>query len=159
MIYLEKITAANWKKAVLVTTDPQRKRPLEEEWMMNSAFSMLQSVYEPEWESRLILDDEKAIGFVFYGFWKKKGVYLLCRYAIDIAEQGKGYGTKALPVVLDAMRRQYGCRDIYLTLENENKRAIRLYKKAGFVPTGETDEGEEIYVLSVKDEKLKGDGD
>ncbi len=47
------------------------------------------------------------------------------------------------------MTRQYGTRRVYLTLEKENERAVHLYTAFGFVPTGETDEGEEIYVYEA----------
>ena len=149
MIHLEPITRENWRQAAFVTTDPKRECPLDEKWVTSTAFSIVQSVYEPEWESRLILDDETVIGFVFYGWWEKKQAPLFCRYTIDIDFQGKGYGKAALPVILAEMTRQYGTRRVYLTLEKENERAVHLYTAFGFVPTGETDEGEEIYVYEA----------
>lgn len=146
MIHLEKICRENWRQATFITTDPKRACPLDEEWVTSTAFSIVQSVYEPEWESRLILDGDTAVGFVFYGWWARKDAPLLCRYTIDIDHQGKGYGKAALPVIVEEMLRQYQTRDIFLTLEAGNTRAIRLYTGFGFVPTGESDEGEEIYV-------------
>lgn len=150
MIHLERVNRENWRQAVFVTTDPERKCPLDEKWVTSTAFSIVQSVYEPEWESRLILDDETVVGFVFYGWWQKKNAPLFCRYAIDIDFQGKGYGRAALPIIVDEMMRQYQTHTIFLTLEKANERAIRLYTGFGFVPTGESDEGEEIYVYERK---------
>ena len=149
MIHLEPITRENWRQAVFVTTDPKRECPLDEKWVTSTAFSIVQSVYEPEWESRLILDDETVIGFVFYGWWERKQAPLFCRYTIDIDFQGKGYGKAALPVILAEMTWRYGTRRIFLTLERENERAVHLYTAFGFVPTGETDEGEDIYVYEA----------
>lgn len=146
MLHLRKIDRSNWREATFVTTDPQHKCPLDEEWVTSTAFSIVQSVYEPEWESRLIYDDEKIIGFVFYGMWAEKQAPLLCRYTIDVAHQGKGYGQRALPVVIREMAAQYRTDYIYLTLEESNARAVHLYRKFGFVPTGEMDEGESVYV-------------
>ena len=146
MIRLEKITRENWRKAVFITTDPEHKCPLDETWVTSTAFSIVQSTFEPEWESRLIMEDETIIGFVFYGKWDENR-YLLCRYVIDVDFQGQGYGQKALPIVIEHMRQQYGCRDIYLTLEKENERAIHIYEKFGFSATGVADEGEDVYVL------------
>ena len=146
MIHLEPITKDNWREATFISTDPKHKCPLDEEWVTSTAFSIVQSVFEPEWESRVIMDDDKMIGFVFYGFWKKKSAPLFCRYTIDYDEQGKGYGQAALPIVIKAIKEQYGCDKIYLTLEEENKRAVHIYRKFGFEPTGESDEGEAIYV-------------
>lgn len=148
MIHLEKITRENWRQATFVTTDPQKKCPLDEEWVTSAAFSIVQSVYEPEWESRLIMDDDTIVGFIFYGWWAEKEAPLFCRYMIDVDYQGKGYGKAALPIIIDEMMRQYQTNRIFLTLEKENERAVRLYMSFGFVPTGELDEGEEIYVYS-----------
>lgn len=149
MIHLEKITRENWREATFVTTDPGRKCPLDEEWVTGTAFSIVQSVFEPEWESRLIMDDDTIIGFVFYGLWEEKNAPLLCRYTIDIDYQGKGYGQAALPVVIEEIKKQYDCPGIYLTLESENRRAVHIYEKFGFCPTGEKDEDEDIYYLAL----------
>ena len=146
MIHLERINRDNWRQATFVTTDPKRECPLDEEWVTSTAFSIVQSVFEPEWESRLIMADETVIGFVFYGWWEKKNVPLLCRYMIDIDYQGKGYGKAALPIIVDEMMRQYKTNMIYLTLEKANERAVHLYTSFGFAATGEIDEGEDIYV-------------
>ncbi len=146
MIHLRKIDRSNWREATFVTTDPQRQCPLDEEWVTSTAFSIVQSVFEPEWESRLIYDDDKIIGFVFYGMWAEKQAPLLCRYIIDVSQQDKGYGQQALPVVIREMQQQYRTDRIYLTLEESNARAVHIYRKFGFVPTGEMDEGESVYL-------------
>lgn len=145
MIYLKEITKENWRQAIFVTTDKEGKCPLEEQWVTSTAFSIAQSVFEPQWQSRLIMEDEKIIGFVFYGLSENRA--LLCRYVIDVDFQGRGYGQKTLPVVIEHMRALYKCGDIYVTLEKENKRAVHMYEKFGFTATGEVDEGEDVYVL------------
>lgn len=150
MIHLSEINRDNWRQATFVTSDPERKCPLDEQWTTSSAFSIVQSVFEPEWESRVILDDQKIVGFVFYGFWAKKQAPLFCRYIIDIAEQGKGYGQKALPVIVDEILSKYHSDIVYLTLEAGNNRAIHIYEKFGFVNTDELDEGEMIYLYRKK---------
>ena len=146
MIHLEKISRENWREATFISTDPKHKCPLDEQWVTSTAFSIVQSVFEPEWESRIIMDDDKMIGFAFYGLWKEKNAPLFCRYTIDYDEQGKGYGQAALPIIIEAIREQYGCDKIYLTLEEENERAVHIYRKFGFEPTGELEEGESVYI-------------
>ena len=34
---LEKVTANNWRTAAFLTTDPERKSPLDEQWIANNA--------------------------------------------------------------------------------------------------------------------------
>ncbi len=145
-ITLVPVTKDNWRDAVFLTTDPERKNPLDQQWVTSNAFSLLQSLYDSDWDCRLILADGQAVGFVFYGYWVEKDRYLLCRYMIDERHQGKGYGKAALPIIVEHMRQQYGCKDVYLTLEDENVRAIHLYTAFGFERTEEMDETERVYV-------------
>ena len=47
---LVEITKANWKKAVFLTTDSERRMPLDEGWILSNAFSLLQAHYDPDWD-------------------------------------------------------------------------------------------------------------
>ena len=144
---LTEVTGENWKQAVFLTTDPERKIPLDEKWIISNAFSLLQARYDPNWDCRLLVDGETPVGFAFYGYWQERDRYLLCRYMIDVRYQGRGYGTRALPLVVEQIRRQYGCRDVYTTVDDESARAVKLYRSFGFQPTEEMDEAERVYVL------------
>ncbi len=145
---LEPITLDNWRQAVFLTTDPKRENPLDQEWLCSNAFSMLQAIYEPDCQCRLIRADGKAVGFVMFEAWEEKGGEpLLCRYMIDVDCQGRGYGAQALPLVLEEMYRVYGRRAIYLTVEQANEKAVRMYEKFGFRFTGEMDCDEAVYLL------------
>ncbi len=146
-ITLEPVTKENWRQAVSLTTDLERKNPLDQQWIASNAFSMLQAIYDPDWDCRLICHGDQAVGFVFYGYWREKDRYLLCRYMIDERHQGKGYGKAALPQIVEHMKNQYGCRDLFLTLEEENARAVHLYTAFGFERTEELDGSEHVYVL------------
>ncbi len=144
---LTPVTEDNWRDAVFLTTDPERNNPLDQKWVCSNAFSLLQAIYDPNWDCRLIMSENKAVGFVFYGYWEEKDRYLLCRFMIDEREQGKGYGKAVLPVIVEQMRQQYGCKDIYLTLEDENVRAVHLYTSFGFERTEEINYDERVYIL------------
>ena len=141
------VTAENWKTALFLTTDPERKIPLDEQWIANNAFSLVQCRYDPDWDCRLMMDGETAVGFVFYGYWREEKRYLLCRYMIDVKHQGKGYGTAFLPLAVELIRRQYGCADVYTSVHDDNAHAVHLYKSFGFVPTEEMDADERVYIL------------
>lgn len=141
------VSAENWKTALFLTTDPERKIPLDEQWIANNAFSLVQCQYEPDWDCRLMMDGETAVGFVFYGYWREEDRYLLCRYMIDVKHQGKGYGTAFLPLSVELIRKQYGCADVYTSVHDDNAHAVHLYKSFGFVPTEEMDADERVYIL------------
>ena len=141
------VTADNWKTALFLTTDPERKIPLDEQWIANNAFSLVQCQYDPDWDCRLMMDGEQAIGFVFFGYWREEDRYMLCRYMIDVKHQGKGYGTAFLPLAVELIRSQYGCRDVYTSVHDDNAHAVRLYRIIGFVPTAQMDADERVYLL------------
>ena len=147
MLTLAPITSANWRDACFLTTNPDHGITLDEEWLCCNAFSMLQAIYDPGWDCRLILNGNQPVGFAFFGLWEKKQAPLLCRYMIDVDQQSRGFGTCALPLIVQEMYHLYGRRDIYLTLSPDNVHAIRLYRSFGFLPTGEADDGEDIWVL------------
>ena len=144
----------NWRDAAFLTTDPERKNPLDQEWIANNAFSMLQAVYDPVWTCRLILSDGKPAGFVFFGLEEGESAPLLCRYMVDVRHQGKGLGTQALPIVIEEMYRVYGRREIHLSVEPENRRAVQMYEKFGFRSTGRMEYTEEIYALPAPPQEV-----
>lgn len=141
------VTENNWRAAVFLTTDPERRIPLDEQWLTSNAFSLVQAHYDPDWDCRLLMDGEKAVGFLFYGYWREEDRYLLCRYMIDVKYQQQGYGKAFLPMAVELIRAQYGCRDVYTSVHDDNPQAVHLYTSFGFEPTEEMDEEERVYVL------------
>ena len=141
------VTAENWRNAVFLTTDPGRKMPLDEQWITSNAFSLVQCRYDPDWDCRLLMDGDKAVGFVCYGYWREEDRYLLCRYMIDVKYQHSGYGRAFLPMVVEQIRQQYQCRDVYTSVHDDNVHALHLYATFGFERTEKMDAEERIYVL------------
>ena len=52
---------------------------------------------------------------------------------MDKAYRGKGYGSEALRTSVEYARRELGLNTLGLTVFPENRRAIRVYEKVGFV--------------------------
>ena len=144
------VTSDNWRKAVFLTTDPQRNITLDEQWITCNAYSMLQCIYDDEWDCRLLMDADKAVGFVFYGMMPDEDKAYLCRYMIDVKYQNQGYGKAFLPLVLDLIRTQYNREDVYTSVHDENPHAKYLYESFGFWRTEEMDGEERVYVLRGK---------
>lgn len=150
LLRLEKVTSDNWRKAVFLTTDPNREFPLDERWILSNAYSLLQCIYDEEWDCRILMDGDQAVGFVFYGHLPEEARYMLCRYMIDVKYQGQGYGKAFLPLVVDQIRSQFHCTDIHTSVDDDNSRAIHLYTSYGFERTEEMDDEERVYVLRGK---------
>lgn len=145
------VTENNWRTATFLTTDPDRRIPLDEQWIANNAFSLLQCCYEQDWDCRVLMDGDMAVGFVFYGYDRDEDRYLLCRYMIDVKYQKQGYGKAFLSIVVEHIRRQYGCRDVYTSVHDDNSHARYLYTAFGFQRTEEMDADERVYVLRGAD--------
>lgn len=102
-----------------------------------------------------IYDGDTPVGFCMIGFgtddeWEDapaiaKGNYNLWRLMIDERYQGRGYGKKAMKLILEFIAGEpCGPADYcWLSYEPENSAAQRLYASFGFQETGEWD-GDEV---------------
>lgn len=104
-----------------------------------------------------IYDDDLLIGFVMLGYDVDdepiyvRNCYSLWRFMIDKKYQNKGYGKKALEVVLDYIK-TYPCgysEYCYLSYVEDNIVAKRLYTSFGFKETGDKDEDEIIAIYKL----------
>ena len=66
--------------------------------------------------------------------------YDLQQFMIDRQYQNKGYGTEALRLVLDELRRENHYDHVELCVKKADSEAIHLYEKLGFVDSGYVDE-------------------
>lgn len=67
----------------------------------------------------------------------------LWQFMIDQNHQGKGYASKALVLIIDYMFLNAKEKVITLSIKPDNEPALQLYKKFGFIETGEQN-GNEI---------------
>ncbi|HEU5434118.1 MAG TPA: GNAT family N-acetyltransferase [Thermomicrobiales bacterium] len=91
----------------------------------------------------------ETVGFAMIGYDDETKSWWIIRFMIDAAQQGRGYGTAALPALIALMRERHGCDAILLGYEPGNDVAARLYARVGFVPTGEIEDGEIIARLDL----------
>lgn len=102
------------------------------------------------WHPAGLYSNGILVGFAMYGLWKEEGAQgrvWLDRFFIDARYQGRGYGKAALNLLIQTISAAYCCSEIYLSLYDDNKPAMELYKKAGFQFNGELDiNGERVMV-------------
>ena len=91
------------------------------------------------------------VGYVMVIYDYDVPEYDVWHMMIDASRQGHGYGRAALQAVLDYIRTQpFGdSRRVALTCNHENAAALKLYREAGFQPTGVSDEDEAEYALTL----------
>ena len=116
--------------------------PGQEDFVAPNVYSLAEASLEPSWTPLAISAGGAHVGFALFGRDDQTGRWWIMRYMIDAAHQGMGYGTAALPELIDLMVARHGCREIFLGYDLGNDVAERLYARVGFMPTGE--EADEI---------------
>jgi diamine N-acetyltransferase len=136
-VTLREITPANFKECVnLKVGDAQSS------FVAPNAMSIAQSKIYPTMNPAAVYAGDEMVGFAMFGLDTDDGRYYLVRLMIDEKQQGKGYGRAAALAVIEKLRENPACREIYLSFVPENTGAEALYKSLGFERTGEIAEGE-----------------
>ena len=108
-------------------------------------------VYRTQCQPFGIYAGDECVGYVMVIYDYDIPEYDVWHMMIDASEQGRGYGRAALGEVLSYIRtKPFGDSDrVTLTCGKDNDRAIQLYQKMGFRPTGIMDEDEAEYVITL----------
>lgn len=105
-----------------------------------------------------IYKEETMVGFIMMSYITKaqddsldEDIYDIWRFMIDEKHQDKGYGKEALIKAIDFIKTQPKgpAKALYLSYVPGNDKAEALYKKVGFVATGEEDHGEIVMKLDL----------
>ena len=103
---------------------------------------------------RAIYAGDQPVGFVMLSFNVPPGHpeypwrYFLWRILIDARHQRLGYGTAAMALVIDLVRRSPGATDLVMSVQPGGP--APFYRSLGFEPTGEWFDGEEVYRLPLR---------
>lgn len=119
----------------------------QEEFVASNTFSIAQSKVQPECIPLAIYNDETPIGFLMYCMDSIDKEYWIYRLMIDTKHQSKGYGRKAMELLINKIKEDKEHHVIYLSFEPENELAKSLYESMGFIPDGRIVEGEIVYKL------------
>lgn len=139
----------NWMDVVLLTTEADGVPRVCEQYVASNALSIVQAVFEEEWIIKAIYCGKRAVGFTMYGRNREHGYYEICRIMIDKSQQGRGFGTIALKLVIEDMMDIDGCDAIYLSVNPANARGRHIYESLGFVKTDQRNGQEDIYCLAL----------
>jgi diamine N-acetyltransferase len=146
---LEPVTLDNVRAACQLQLEPE-----QEDLVAPVAWSLADAYTVPEiaWP-RLIYDDAQLVGFLMAAFAPAHFDALfhsyLWRLNIGAGHQGKGYGRFAVESVCqEALRR--GQHRLTVSYHAEQHGPEGFYRRLGFHPTGEYNEGEVIAALTLK---------
>ena len=136
-ITLREVTPANFKECINLRVSDAQKT-----FVASNVTSIAQSKFYPTMNTSAVYAGEEMVGFAMFGLDEDDGRYYLVRLMVDERHQGKGFGKAAVLAVIEKMRENKDCRELYLSFVPENTNAERLYERIGFERTGEISEGE-----------------
>ena len=138
MIRLADITEDNWTEAVSLSVTESQKR-----FVASSQGILARGYVYRNCGGRvyLIENDGTAVGLALVReFTEEPFGYDLQQFMIDGRFQNRGYGSQALKLILDALRKEGKYDHVEVCVKKEDTDAIRLYERCGFYDSGYLDE-------------------
>lgn len=120
--------------------------------------SLAEAYVLPEADARMIYADDEAVGFVLFHPNEDGPGHCIVRFMIDHRFQGQGLGRRALAAAVDWIAQEKGADRVRLSFVPENEAARGLYVSAGFVETGEIDDGEVVMERDISNLRPAGWG-
>lgn len=138
MIRLESINETNWREVVRLSVSEEQRL------FLDSAIGILARGYVyRDCNARVfaIANENEIVGVAMVrDLDEEPACYDLQQFMIDQRFQNRGYGTKALRLIIDLLRneRKYNC--IEVCVNKQDYPALHLYQKAEFTDTGYIDD-------------------
>ena len=139
---VDELTAGNVEEVLDLAPRPDQDR-----YVRPVAWYVARSAYERVWTPVAISVDDELVAFAEWAYDPSDETYCIGGVIVDARLQGKGYGRAAMTALVAGLRERPDCRDIALTVHDDNRAARRLYSSLGFVETGELDGDELVMVL------------
>ncbi len=147
MTELRPVTEENFIDVFNLTLAPGQER-----FVSHPIRSLAQAyVYRDQCQPFGIYAAGRIVGYVMVIYDHDVPEYDIWHMMIDEREQGRGYGREALERVIEYIRtKPFGNSNrVALTCNKDNVNAIRLYESRGFTPTGNVDEDEIEFTITV----------
>ena len=122
----------------------------QEAFVAPNSVSIAEAYFSDNAWFRAIYADETPIGFVMLEEDRKNDLYFLWRFMIDERYQQKGYGRKALDLVIQRIKEQTKAKEFFTSCQEGKASPKEFYEKMGFKDTGrKTDNVESIMKLKL----------
>ncbi len=143
VITLRDITSENWREVTRLKLGEGQEHFVAPNW-----YSIIQSHFEGG-VAKAIYADEIVVGFTWYLLLEDKRHAYINRLMTGLEYQGKGYGRGAMALIIADCKAQPFVDTILISFEPENAVARKLYESLGFEDTGELDEDEMVFKMTV----------
>jgi diamine N-acetyltransferase len=147
VVSLHEITSKNIKAILTLRVTKAQKRF----YPRANGYSISEGHYpaddDPVW-MRAIYAGEVPVGFLMTSEAPDLGEYFLWRLMIDAKYQGKGYGSRAVEILIDRIKDSPNPKALVTSHLKNNGDAGAFYQKLGFAYTGEILDGCD-YVMRI----------
>ncbi|WP_058300485.1 GNAT family N-acetyltransferase [Gorillibacterium timonense] len=145
MVRLEKITRDNYRECLDLKVKEDQHN-----FVSPNVLSLAKAyVYYDKVMPFAIYADHLMVGFIMLRFNEEYNHYFIWQFMIDERYQSKGYGSKALGLAIEWVKKESDCSEIVTTYIVGNENVRELYLKHGFQQMGEMADDEIDMVLSI----------
>lgn len=139
-VTLREVTKENLRDVLVLEVAPEQRR-----FVASNAISIAQAHFHPEtaW-FRAVYADETPVGFLMLEDGAGAPEVYLWRFMIDHRFQGRGFGRRAVDLVLEHVRARPGTSALTLSHVPGDGDPGPFYQRLGFVHTGEKDADGEL---------------
>ena len=123
--------------------------PGQDNFVAPNAYSLGQALFEPLAWFRAIYAGDDPVGFIMIRDDPETPRYYLWRMMIAHAHQRKGYGWRALELLVDYVKTRPGADELLVSYVPEEGGPQGFYERFGFEPTGEVRGGEVVMRLPL----------
>jgi diamine N-acetyltransferase len=136
-VELREITAETVRQVTALAVAPD-----QEGYVAPNAVSIAEAYFQPKaWFRAIALRDE-LVGFAMVYRDSQAGEFYVWRFMIDARHQGRGYGRRAVELLVEEARGD-GFDQVTLSVVPGDRSALEFYKRLGFAETGKV-HGKEI---------------
>lgn len=118
----------------------------QEEFVACNMWSLVESMFNEGYETKAIYLNEEPVGF-FMWVQESKDKVSIWRFMIDIKNQQKGIGRKALSLALDEIKQVPDLKQIEICYNPNNPVAKEFYSSFGFAEVGMDEDGEDMLAI------------
>ena len=114
-----------------------------------NARSIAQAHFSDKAWFRAIYADETPVGFIMLYDDPEEPEYFLWRLMVAGPHQVKGYGQRAIDLLVEYVKTRPGAKELLTSYVPTEGGPEGFYRKLGFEPTGEIEDGEVVMRLSL----------
>lgn len=144
-VTLREVTAETVRAVCALEVAPEQRG-----FVAPNAISIAQAHFEPKAWFRAVYAGDEPVGFAMLYEDVEKEEYFLWRFMIAAEHQGKGYGRRALDLVVERVLSLPGASELLTSYVPGEAGPKDFYLRYGFVETGEVDEGEHVIRLELE---------